>query len=111
MVGSTSFFLKRYCSETIHSGRFVWRESEIVRPKTAEDRTVLLSFLKYFKTLVTQSSMTSVSGSVRILLLVTPRMCRYCCTELARNFRQALRYSKCSPTCHQQLPCCQCKPK
>jgi Plasmid pRiA4b ORF-3-like protein len=45
------------------------RDNEIVRPKTAEDHTDLLSFLKHFRTPLTQSTMTSSSGSVTILRL------------------------------------------
>ena len=42
--------------------QMVWREIEIARPRTAEDRTVILSFLKYFKTPLTQSTVISGRG-------------------------------------------------
>jgi len=43
-VGSTSFFSKKFCSETNRFNRFAWQVSDVVHPKTAADRKDLLSF-------------------------------------------------------------------
>src|SRR5712692_8242052 len=73
MVGSTSFFLKKFCSETNRFSRFAWRVSDVVHPKTAGDRKDLLSFSKHFRTPITPATRTSVSGSVILFLNPSPQ--------------------------------------
>ena len=71
MAGSTSFYWKKFCSETNPSGRFVWRENDAARPKTAEDRTDLLSCSERWRMPITPIMKMSVRGLVILLLSIS----------------------------------------
>src|SRR5713101_5545939 len=67
-AGSTSFFSKRFCSETNRFNRSAWQVSDVVHPKTAADRKDLLSFSKHFRTPITPVTRTSLTGSAILFL-------------------------------------------
>jgi hypothetical protein len=65
---STSFFLKKFCSETNRFTRFALRENDPAHPKTAADQKDLLSFSKHFRTPITRITRKPLSGSVILIL-------------------------------------------
>ena len=73
-AGSTSFFLKKFCSEMNRLTRFAWRVNEVVRPKTVEGRKDLQSFSKHSTTPITRITRKPVSGSVILILNPSLRM-------------------------------------
>src|ERR1039458_6294433 len=72
-AGSTSFFLKKFCSEMNRFTRFALRENDPVHPKTAAVRKFLLSFSQPFRTLNTRITRKPVSGSVILILNPSPQ--------------------------------------
>jgi hypothetical protein len=63
--------LEEVLREMSRSGKFVWRDSDIVRPRTVGGHMVLPSCSKLFGILTTPSTVTPETGSVRSLLLTS----------------------------------------